>query len=202
MGTQTLDKAARTAVEIHPLIGDRWSPRAFDGAHELDDAHVLALLEAARWAPSAGNSQPWRFVVGTRGDDVHARLASTLAPGNQQWAPSASALILVAAAVADDDGKPQPFALYDAGQAAAGLSLQAQALGLSTHQMGGFDRDRAREVLDLPAHVEPLVVIAVGSHEPSAALPDPFADRERAPRERLPLSELLLHPAPGLSLAA
>src|SRR6201997_5068740 len=90
-------KGARTAAPVHPLLAERWSPRGFDRAHELDDVALTALLEAARWAPSAQNSQPWRFLVTRRGEEAHARLLAALAPGNQAWAGAASALILVAA---------------------------------------------------------------------------------------------------------
>src|ERR1700761_2850673 len=110
-------KSARTAVPVHPLLAERWSPRAFDQAHELDDAAVTALLEAARWAPSAANSQPWRFLVTHRGEQAHNQLFGALTPGNRAWAGAASALILVAARPAADGGDPQPWALYDTGQA-------------------------------------------------------------------------------------
>ena len=194
------DSAA--AAGVHALIADRWSPRAFDPAHELGGDEVLALLEAARWAPSAANSQPWRFVVAHRGEHAHDVLADALAGPNQAWAPQASALILIATETSDDDGRPRPYAHYDAGQAAALLVLQAQALGLATHQMGGFDKGAARDGLDLPDRVDPLVVVAVGRHEPEAVLPDPFAAREVAPRARLPIADLLLTPPARIRTAA
>src|ERR1700734_472812 len=104
MTRQLLTKAASTAVPVHPLLAERWSPRAFDRSHELDDAALTALLEAARWAPSAANSQPWRFLVTRRGDEAHARLFAALAPGHQAWAGAASTLVLVAARTAAEDG--------------------------------------------------------------------------------------------------
>jgi nitroreductase len=185
-------KTADTAVPVHPLLAQRWSPRGLDATHELDERAVLALLEAARWAPSANNSQPWRFLVGHRGDEVFGSLLAVLAPGNRSWANSASMLVLVAAQTVDDAGRPRPWALYDAGQAVAALSVQAQADGLSVHQMGGFDADAARAVFDLDAGLTPAVVLAVGRHDPSAELPEPLAARERAPRTREPLQALLL----------
>src|ERR1700742_4440811 len=102
---EATERDAVTDAALHPLLAHRWSPRGFDPAHVLSDADLHALLEAARWAPSSNNSQPWRFVVSRRGDAVHPRLVKHLVPGNQLWAPSASALILAAAATVRDDGK-------------------------------------------------------------------------------------------------
>ena len=137
-------KTASTTVPVHPLLAERWSPRGFDRAHEIGDEALAALLEAARWAPSAQNSQPWRFLVARRAEPAHDRLFAALAPGNQAWAGRASALILVAARTADDDGRAQPWALYDTGQAVAALVTQAQADGLAVHQMGARRRSAGR----------------------------------------------------------
>src|SRR3954462_5200266 len=126
----TAQKIAETSVPVHPLLAQRWSPRGLDAAHALDARSVQALLEAARWAPSANNSQPWRFLVGRRGEDTFTRLLGVLAPGNCSWAHTASALILVAAQTVDDAGRTCPWALFDAGQAVAALSVQAEADGL------------------------------------------------------------------------
>jgi nitroreductase len=185
-------KTASTTVPVHPLLAERWSPRGFDQEHELGDVDLTTLLEAARWAPSAGNSQPWRFLVTRRGEPAHERLFVALAPGNQAWAGAASALILVAASTAGDDGRPQPWALYDTGQAVAALVTQAQADGLSVHQMGGFDTGAVRAGFGLPDSLTPVVVLAIGRHDGPAGLPEPLAARETAPRTRRPLSDLLL----------
>ncbi len=187
-----MTRNAASQVPLHPLLSERWSPRAFDAAHEVSDGAVTALLEAARWAPSANNSQPWRFLVTHRGDRDFARLVDVLAPGNQVWARHASVLVLVAAETVDENGAPRSHALYDTGQAVAGLVSQAQAEGLATHQMGGFDAGRAVETFELAANITPVVVVAVGLHDPSAVLPEPLAARESAPRTRRPLDELLL----------
>jgi nitroreductase len=189
-------KTARTTVPVHPLLAERWSPRGFDRAHEIGDEALAALLEAARWAPSAQNSQPWRFLVTRRGEPAHDRLFAALAPGNQAWAGSASALILVAASTAADDGRPQPWALYDTGQAVAALVTQAQADGLSVHQMGGFDTGAVRAEFGLTDSLTPVVVVAIGRAGGPAGLPEPLAAREAAPRTRRPLGDLLL-PATG-----
>ncbi|GII77974.1 hypothetical protein Sru01_29560 [Sphaerisporangium rufum] len=195
-------KAADTAVPVHPLLAGRWSPRGFDPAHELDDHALLALLEAARWAPSAVNSQPWRFAVARRGEPAFAELLAALAPGNRSWAHTAGALVLVAARTTDAQGRSLPWAHYDAGQAVAALTLQAGHDGLSVHQMGGFDAAATRRVLGLPDTLAPLVILAVGRHDPRADLPAPLAERERAPRTRLPLADLLLSLPAGHRRAA
>jgi nitroreductase len=188
----TSRKVAETSVPVHPLLAQRWSPRGLDASHELDQRAMGALLEAARWAPSANNSQPWRFLVTHRGEQSFARLLDILAPGNRSWAHAASALVLVAAETVDDTGRPRPWALFDTGQAVAALSVQAQADGLSVHQMGGFDVDAAHREFDREATLAPLVVLAVGRRDPDAELPEPLAARERAPRSREPLSALML----------
>ncbi|GGQ79533.1 nitroreductase family protein [Couchioplanes azureus] len=177
---------------LHPLVARRWSPRGFDAGHRLDDATLAALLEAARWAPSANNSQPWRFLPARRGEHTFDLLAAALADGNRVWAPSAGMLLLVAAQTEDETGRTRPWALYDTGQAAATLVLQAEHLGLAVHQMGGFDTAAVSTALALPPTVRPVTVLAIGRHDPAAPLPDDLAARERAPRTRLPLDALLL----------
>lgn len=179
-------------MPVHPLLAERWSPRGFDTAHQLADGQVTALLEAARWAPSAMNSQPWRFLVTRRGEAGFDGLADVLLPGNRSWAPQASALVLVAAQTTDETGAPQPWAMYDVGQAVASLSVQASADGLAVHQMAGFDADGARQAFALDDDVTPVVVVAVGRHDATAELPEALAAREAAPRSRKPLPELLL----------
>jgi nitroreductase len=167
-----------TLDPLHPLLAQRRSPRAFDPAHELTGTQLTALLEAARWAPSASNTQPWRFAAARRGTAGHAAVLAALNPGNQGWAHTASALIVAAAITAAD----RPWSVYDTGQAVAHLTVQAEHEGLAVHQMGGFDRDRLAAVLGAPA-VAPLVVVAVGQ----------ASDQESsATRDRLPIEELLL----------
>src|ERR1700750_482990 len=189
-------KTASTTVPVHPLLAERWSPRGFAGAHEIGDEALSALLEAARWAPSAQNSQPWRFLVTRRGEPAHDLLYAALAPRDQDWAGAASALILVAARTAGDDGRPQPWALYDTGQAVAALVTQAQAGGLSVPQMGGFATDAVRAGFGLADGLTPVVVLAVGRHDSAAGLPEPLAVRDAGPPGRPPVSDLLL-PAPA-----
>lgn len=180
------------APALHPLLAARWSPRGFDRSFELTDAQLETLLEAARWAPSAANSQPWRFAVARRGTAEFGAIHDALLPGNQPWADAASVLLVAAAVTTDPDGNPAVWAAYDTGQAVAHLSVQAQHEGIAVHQMGGFDRDRLAAALGLPAEITPLTVVALGRHDPQAALPEPYASREEAPRVRLPLEQLLL----------
>jgi nitroreductase len=190
----TVRKPASTTAPLHPLLAERWSPRGFDPAHAPAEHEIVALLEAARWAPSANNSQPWRFLVATRDDEAFGPLLETLAPGNRAWAHAAGALILVAAQGTDDSGQRRRWAQYDTGQAVAALSLQAEAQGLRVHQMGGFNAQRTRTEFDLDESLELLVVVAVGRHDPDAHLPEQLAARETAPRSREPLGSLLLRP--------
>ena len=186
-----MTRTASSQVPLHPLLAERWSPRGFDRGHEVTDAELTALLEAARWASSANNVQPWRFLVARRGDDAFGAVVDVLAPGNQVWAQHASALVLVAAETQDENGNARSHALYDTGQAVAQLVAQAQAEGLATHQMGGFDAARAVDELGL-GDLTPVVVVAVGRHDVDAELPEPFASRETAPRTRRPLADLVL----------
>jgi nitroreductase len=195
-------KTADTVVPIHPLLSERWSPRGFDRDHQVGDDDLAALLEAARWAPSTGNSQPWRFLVTRRDEHAHGQLFAALHPGNQEWAGAAGALILVAARTTADDGTPRPFALYDTGQAVASLVTQAQAHGLAAHQMGGFDSAAVRDTFGLDDGLTPVVIIAVGRADPDAELPEHLAARETAPRTRHSVSDLLLARTPAYELDA
>jgi nitroreductase len=182
--------------ELHPLLASRWSPRAFDPVAELTTAELASLVEAARWAPSAANSQPWRFVIGLRDEETHKRIFTNLAAGNQRWAGDAAALIVAAhtsEAAGDAPGQARlTHAAYDLGQAVAHLSMQAAALGLHTHQMAGFDATALCSDLELPGDVEPMVVIAVGRLGNPANLPADLRVRELALRVRRPLSDLLI----------
>jgi nitroreductase len=195
-------KTAITTVPVHPLLAERWSPRGFDRTHEIGADNLAALLEAARWAPSASNSQPWRFLVTHRGEQSHARLFATMAPGNQAWAGAASTLVLVAARTASEDGEPQSWALYDTGQAVAAMVTQAQADGLAVHQMGGFDTAAVRAEFGLDDSLTPVVVLAIGRYDSTAELPEPLAAREAAPRTRHQVTDLLLPTTPARQLLA
>jgi nitroreductase len=174
---------------MHPLMRDRWSPRWLDPDAKVSDESLLAMLEAARWAPSNGNTQPARYLVGRREDSTYSRIFETLSQRNQNWARTASVLILGVAVTTNAKGE-LPMWEYGAGLATENLVLQAVAEGLVAHQMGGFNREAARILFTLPGDVQPLVVIAVGKLGPRETIPDDLRDRELSPRKRLPLSEI------------
>ena len=187
-----MTRSALTSAPLHPLLSERWSPRGFDASHRLPERQLTGLLEAARWSPSANNVQPWRFVVTQRGEAAFERLVSTLSGSNRRWAGRASALLLVLAETADETGAPRAYGLYDTGQAVAHLVTQAESEGLSTHQLGGFDRAAAVDAFGIDRRLTPVVVIAVGLRQDQHGLPDDLAEREGAPRLRRPLSELII----------
>ena len=167
------------ARPLHPLLAERWSPAVFDAEHETAAEDVESLLEAARWAPSAGNAQPWAFLVGRRGDAVHAGLVRHLAGSSAAWAPSASVLVanLSHRYVEGTDWEFSEFALYDLGQAVAHMTIQAQALGLRARQFRAFDRKGLATEFDVPAHWEVTTMTAFG--RPVAPAADDSPSRRR-----------------------
>jgi len=173
------------AHPVDPLFPRRWSPRAMAGTAVSREA-VLTLLEAARWSPSGGNGQPWRFVWALRDTPAFAALLDALVPANQAWAHRAGALLLLAAKVVRDDGRPAPSAQLDAGAAWMALALQGTLSGLAVHAMGGFDREKARLAAALPPGVEPQAVIAVGHPGRAEDLPEKVRPLEQ-PSDRLPV---------------
>jgi len=185
----TSSRDASTSVPVHPLIAARWSPRALDPAGSVSDESLRAVLEAARWAPSNGNTQPARFLVGRRGDNTYARIFDLLSQRNQGWAHAAAVLILTCAVTTNEKGD-LPMPEYGVGLAAENLALQAVAEGLVAHQMGGFNREGAALVFSLPLDVRPQVVIALGTLGAPELLDEDRRARETAPRRRLPLNEI------------
>jgi nitroreductase len=163
------------APELHPLLASRWSPTVFDTSHEVTPAEVELLLEAARWAPSAGNSQPWAFILGRRGDGTHARLVRHLAKSSGRWAPTASLLVanLSHRYVEDTDWEYSEFSLYDLGQAVAHMTLQAQVLDLSVRQFRAFDRAGLAGEFEVPDHWEVTTMSAIGRVPPGDGSPTP-----------------------------
>jgi nitroreductase len=169
---------------ILPLLRERRSVRKYDESHELATADLASLLEAARWSPSAGNSQPWAFLVGRRGDIAHDTFVPLLAPSVRRWAPAASALVFAMHQTASGPEEDAPlysdYAAYDLGQAVAQLCVQAGALGLSCHQFAAFDHAGLAEVAGVPPHWSVTTGVAVGLGVVS----------EIAPRTRRPLAEI------------
>jgi nitroreductase len=188
-------RTARTATPIHDLLAERWSPRAFDATAVLDDSALDAALEAARWAPSAGNTQPWRFIVARRGTEDFAAIEASLMGFNAVWAGSAGAFVVAVAETVDENGAPRRWAEYDVGQAMAHFSIQAHSTGHHVHQLGGFDVDALRASFGLAEDLVPMTVSAVGTVGSPDLLPERTRERETAPRTRLPLEDLLLHRA-------
>lgn len=190
--TTTLNdvKLASTDFPVHPLIQRRWSPRAF-ADRPVEPEKLLSLLEAARWAPSSGNGQPWHFFLGVRGTPAHAALVDVLKEGNASWAAQAPVLMLTVAKMTTGSGRPHTHALYDVGLAVMNLTLQATALDLYVHQMGGFYADRARQRFAIPEGFEPVTAIAIGYLGDPEMLDEKNRERERSPRSRRPLSEFV-----------
>ena len=161
----THPKFAHTDHDVLDLIRRRWSPRAFDAARRIERGEILRLFEAARWAPSSGNEQPWRFLMVDRekSPEMHHALLGTLTGKNPAWAAAAPVLVLTSVrATLERNETANPHAWYDAGQAVALLTVQATSQGLSVRQMEGFDRERARDACHVPAPFDPAVVMAIG----------------------------------------
>ena len=187
-------KFAAADHDVHELIRRRWSPRAFDAARLVPRAELMRLFEAARWAPSSFNEQPWRFLAIAREEspDAWRALMATLTPRNQSWAAAAPVLVLVAVKTTFESGAVNQVGWYDAGQAVAFLSLQATAQGLSLRQMEGFDRDAARAAVRVPAGFNAAVVMAIGYAGDPESLPfDKHREAERRPRQRRALGEIV-----------
>lgn len=186
-----MEKPAETQYPIHETLRRRWSPRAFSD-RPVEPEKLGSVLEAARWAPSSNNEQPWSFFVAPKtSPSEHDRLASCLVEGNQ-WARQAPVLMLsVAKLYYERNGKVNRHAFHDVGLAAGNLVVQATALGLFVHQMAGFDVDKAREVFLIPEGHEPVAVLALGYPGDPDSLPDKLRERELAQRTRKPLKEFV-----------
>lgn len=188
-----MEKPTNNDFPILEPLRQRWSPLAFSDK-KVERETLLSLFEAARWAASCFGEQPWRFVVGFKGDSVFADLADTLVEANALWAEDAPVLFLtVAKTTFAHNGSTNRFAAYDLGQAMGQLTAQAASLGLYLHQMGGFDPNAAREVFKIGAEYEILAVTALGYLGDSEELPnDALRARHNSPeRKRKPLSELV-----------
>lgn len=177
--------------KVHALITDRWSPVAFD-PRPVSDETIRLLIGAARWAPSGRNGQPWRFIYSTAGTPEYDVMFDLLNRGNRVWARTAPVLLLsLAQVISTYKDRHNRLALYETGMAVANLLLQATHMGLFVHQMGGFDHEKAREVLEFPMRYEPAAMMVIGYKGDPRQLPPDVADRENKERTRKDTETLL-----------
>ncbi len=184
------ERLAPTDHPILELLARRWSTRAYT-TQSIEPETLCQLFEAARWAPSSGNGQPWNFLV-ARKDDVaeFEKLASVLNPGNA-WAKQAAVLAISVASLDRAPGKPNQHAWHDVGLACENMALQATALGLSVHMMGGFSAEKAREVFHIPERYAPVAAISIGYPADPNVLPDELRAKDLSPRQRRPIREFV-----------
>lgn len=178
----------KSEYPVSPLFLNRWSTRAFS-TRKVSDQDLYTILEAAHWAPSSYNDQPWRFIV-AKTEEQLSTFHSFLNEFNLTWASSAPVLIVVASDKLRENGDPNGAHAFDAGAAWASLAIQATILGLHTHAIGGFDRNKARDILNVPDHIELHAVIALGYLGDKSVLPEAIQQRE-VPNDRRPLNELV-----------
>ncbi|WP_222841315.1 nitroreductase family protein [Hymenobacter sp. BT188] len=184
-------RTAPTTYPISDLIRQRWSPRSFT-SQQVSPEDLNRVFEAASWAFSAMNEQPWRYIYADQSDpEAFNRLLECLVPANQAWAKHAPVLILSLVKTHYENGHLNRTAQHDVGAANATLTLEATALGLSVHAMGGFDMDRTREHFELSENLEPVTFLALGYAGPAEQLDEPLRSREVAPRQRKPLDEFV-----------
>lgn len=188
-----MHKPAITQVAINDTIANRWSGRAYDASQAVSHAQIIALVEAARWAPSCFGDQPWRFIVWDKNADAQAwqQAFDCLAPSNQTWVNDAPVLMLVCAdTLFNHNQQPNRWAQYDCGAAAENLCLQASSMGLMAHQMGGFNAESAQAAFAIPAQYTPMAMLTVGYAAEISSLSGDTLTRETAARSRRSLNEL------------
>jgi nitroreductase len=193
-----MEKPAPTDYPIEELIRRRWSPRAFSD-RAVGPEKLKSLFEAARWAPSSFNEQPWSFILTTKDQpEAHAQMVNCLMEKNQQWAQRAPVLMAsVAKLNFEKNGKPNRHALHDVGLAMGTMLVEATALGLVVHQMAGFSVEKLREAFGVPEGFEPVAVVAIGYAADPEVLPEAFREQEVGPRSRKPISEFVFEGAWG-----
>ena len=186
------DRKAHTSVPIDELLAKRWSPRAYDSERPVSREQLASLLEAARWAPSCNGDEPWRYLIWDRGRDAEGwqKAFDCLSENNRKWVKNVPLLMLSNAGSAfGATGKPNRWTQHDTGAASVSMALQAEALGLMVHQMGGFDADKARAAFAIPAEYTPMAMIAVGHQTEPEILDEETKKKELTPRARKPLAE-------------
>ncbi len=188
-----MNKPAITSTPINATLANRWSGRAYDAGKAVSQEQIITLLEAARWAPSCYGDQPWRFIVWDKNTDAAGwqKAFDCLVPSNQSWVKNAPVLLLTTAdSLFSHNLKPNRWAQYDTGAAAENLCLQASAMGLMAHQMGGFDAAKARVAFAVPEQYTPMAMMSAGHPAAIATLSGEVLERETAPRARRELGEL------------
>ncbi|MEQ8239334.1 MAG: nitroreductase family protein [Cyclobacteriaceae bacterium] len=188
-----MNKSAKTNFPIIEPIYQRWSPRSFS-EKAITPEDIGSLFEAARWAASSMNEQPWRFIYANKGEEAHQLIVESLMEGNQGWASKAPVLILtIIDKFLTKSGKPNSAAMHDLGLAVGNMSIQASAMGIGIHQMGGFFPDKAKALFEINDQFDAVTAIAVGYFGEASELDEPLRSREMAARSRKPLNEIALH---------
>ena len=178
--------------KVHKVISDRWSPRAFDSvAVDYDKIHLL--FEAAKWAPSSRNAQPWRFIFATNEMPDYKVFIDLMTEANQKWASTAPLLVMpLAQVISTYKNRPNRLAFYETGMAVGNLLAQATAMDLMVHQMSGYDHEKAKETLVIPTRYEPMSILAIGYKGEPANLPSDVAAWEKRERTRMEISKFLV----------
>jgi nitroreductase len=199
-----LEKPAQTSRPIHDVLARRWSSRAFDPKRPVSREQLNVLLEAGRWAPSCNGDEPWRYLIWDRGRDPEGwqKAFDCLSDNNKKWVKNVPLLMLsCAGSIFAATGKPNRWGQHDTGAASCSIALQAAAIGLMVHQMGGFDMEKARGAFDVPAEYTPMAMIAVGYQADPEILDEETKKKELAPRARKPLAERFFEGGWGKSYA-
>jgi nitroreductase len=188
------EKIASTEFPVIDLIKNRWSPRAFSN-EPIEEEKISSLLEAAKWAPSCYNEQPWNFILFKKENpEEFNKILNVLSPGNRLWAQNAPLIMLsVAKMNFERNNNFNRYSLYDVGSAVTNLTMQATSMGLYVHQMAGFDSEKAQQLFKIPDGYKPVSAIAIGYYGSIENLPDEFKKSESANRKRKPVSDFAFY---------
>ncbi|OGA22429.1 MAG: nitroreductase [Betaproteobacteria bacterium RIFCSPLOWO2_02_FULL_67_26] len=198
-------RMAVTSKPIHDLLASRWSTRAFDPARPVSRDQLATLLEAGRWAPSCNGDEPWRYLIWDRKRDPEGfqKAFDCLSENNRKWVKNVPLLMLsCAGSNFEATGKPNRWTQHDTGAASVSMALQAEAMGLMVHQMGGYDAEKARAAFSVPAEYTPMAMIAVGYPTGPEILDEETKAKELRPRGRKPLAERFFEGGWGKGFAA
>jgi len=199
------DRIAQTSRPIHDLLARRWSTRAFDAAKPVSREQLIALLEAGRWAPSCNGDEPWRYLIWDKSRDPAGwqKAFDILSENNRKWVKNVPLLMLsCSGSIFGATGKPNRWGQHDTGAASVSMALQATAMGLMVHQMGGFDADKARAAFGIPAEYTPMAMIAVGYQASADVLDEETKAKELKSRGRKSLAEKFFEGGWGKGIAA